>query len=99
MRVRGDTTDSLMWGFQSSFRRGVKTALEKSLEVLGVTVEATVFLVGLPSESGSGHRVCVEPQDGPIGAGDLDGLQESAAGFSNDALDGKLVVTTRWIHE
>ena len=36
-----------MWGFQRTFRRAVERALQKSLEVLGVTVEPTVFLIGL----------------------------------------------------
>ncbi len=64
-----------------------------------MTVEPTVFLVGLSSESGSGRRVCVEPQDGPIVPGDFDGLHDSAGEFSNDDPDRKLVIPARWIHE
>ncbi len=33
-----------MWGFQRMFRSAVESALQKSLEVLGVAVEPTVFL-------------------------------------------------------
>ena len=41
-----------MWGFQRTFRSAVERALQKSLEVLGVTVEPTVFLIGLLKEGG-----------------------------------------------
>ncbi len=58
-----------MWGFQSSFRRSVGTALQKWLEALGLTVEPTVCLIGLLKEGGSGHPLCVEPEDGPIVSG------------------------------
>lgn len=67
-----------MWGLQSSFRRGVETALQRSLEMLGVSAEPTVFLIGLLREGRSGHPVSVEPEDGPIMAGDFDCLRARA---------------------
>lgn len=67
-----------MWGFQRPFRSAVEKALRKSLEVLGVTVEPTVFLIGLLKEGGSGHPLCVEPEDGPTVPADFDGLHDRA---------------------
>jgi hypothetical protein len=52
--------------------------LQKSLEVLGVTVEPTVFLIGRLREGGSGYPLCVEPEDGPIVPADFDGLRDRA---------------------
>jgi hypothetical protein len=50
----------------------VERALQKSLEVLGVTVEPRVFLIGRLREGGSGYPLCVEPEDGPIVPADFE---------------------------
>lgn len=88
-----------MWGFQSSFRKGVEAALQKSLEVLGLRVEPTVFLIGLSREDGSGYPLCVEPEDGPIVPGDFDGLRDRATDLCHQDPDSKLSITAAWIHE
>jgi hypothetical protein len=88
-----------MWGFQRMFRSSVEMALQKSLEVLGVTVEPTVFLIGLLKEGGSGHPLCVEPEDGPIVPADFDGLHDRATELFDQDPDSKLWISTAWIHE
>ena len=88
-----------MWGFQSSFRRGVEVAAQRSLEVLGVTVEPTVFLIGLLRDGGSGHPLCVEPEDGPIVPGDFRDLSGRAAELYDKDPDSKLFISAAWIHE
>ena len=97
--VRGDTIELFMWGFQRTFRSTVESALQKSLEVLGMTVEPTVFLIGLLKEGGSGHPLCVEPEDGPIVPTDFDGLHDRATELYHQNPDSKLRITTAWIHE
>ncbi|WP_156763144.1 hypothetical protein [Mycobacterium sp. E787] len=74
-----DAIDRFMWGFQSPFRGSVEIALRSSLEALGVSAEPTVFLIGLPRKKGSGHPLCVEPEDGLIVPADFDGLFDRAA--------------------
>jgi hypothetical protein len=76
--VRGDTIEQFMWGFQRQFRSVVEIALRRLLEVLGIAVEPTVFLVGLLEEGGSRYPICVEPEDGPIAASDFDDLHDKA---------------------
>ena len=84
-----------MWGFQRTFRSAVEMALQKSLEVLGVTVEPTVFLIGLLKEGGSGHPLCVEPEDGPIVLADFDGLHDRATELFDQDPDSKLWISAR----
>ena len=88
-----------MWGFQRTFRSTVEIALQRSLEVLGVAVEPTVFLIGLLKEGGSGHPLCVEPEDGPIVPADFDGLHDRATELFDQDPDSKLWISTAWIHE
>jgi hypothetical protein len=88
-----------MWDFQSSFRRSVETALRQSLDALGVTVEPTVFLIGLPREDRSGGQVWVEPVDGPIVPGDFGGLHDRATELYHQDPDSTLAITAGWLHE
>jgi hypothetical protein len=97
--VRGDTIELFMWGFQRTFRSSVEIALQRSLEVLGVAVEPTVFLIGLLKEGGSGHPLCVEPEDGPIVPADCDGLHDSATEHFDQDPDSKLWISAAWIRE
>ena len=88
-----------IWDFQSSFRRSVETALHDSLEALGVTVEPTVFLIGVLREDRSGRQLSVEPQDGPIVPGDFAGLHDRAAELYHQDLDSQLTFTAEWLQE
>jgi hypothetical protein len=97
--VRGDTIEQFMWRFQRTFRSAVERALQRSLEVLGVAVEPTVFLIGLLREGGSGHPLCVEPEDGPIVPTDFDGLHDRATELYHQDPDSKLLVSAAWIRE
>jgi hypothetical protein len=97
--VRGDTIELFMWGFQRTFRSAVEIALRKSPEVLGATVEPTVFLIGLLKEGGSGHQLCVEPEDGPIVPADFDGLHDRATELFDQDPDSRLLVSTAWIRQ
>ena len=88
-----------MWGFQRTFRSAVEIALQRSLEVLGVAAEPTVFLIGLLKEGGSGHPLCVEPEDGPIVPADFDGLNDRTTELFDQDPDSKLWISTPWIRE
>ena len=88
-----------MWRFQRSFRSAVEKALQRSLEVLGVAIEPTVFLIGLLKEGGSGHPLCVEPEDGPIVPADFDGLHDRATELFDQDPESKLLVSAAWIRE
>lgn len=88
-----------MWGFQRTFRSTVEKALQRSLEVLGVTVEPKVFLIGLLKEGGSGHPLCVEPEDGPIVPADFDGLHDRVTELFDKDPNSKLLVSAPWIRQ
>lgn len=54
-----------MWGYQTHFRAGLEFRANRVFEKLGAEIEPKVLLVGLRrAESGGGHPVCVEPEDG-----------------------------------
>jgi hypothetical protein len=97
--MRSDTIEQFMWGFQGPFRSSVEIALQRSLEVLGVTVEPTVFLIGLLREGRSGHPLCVEPTDGPIVPADFYGLHDKASELYHQDPDSDLEISTAWFQE
>ena len=88
-----------MWGFQGPFRSSVEIALQRSLEVLGVTVEPTVFLIGLLREGRSGLPLCVEPADGPVVPADFYGLHDRAGELYHQDPDSALEISTAWFQE
>jgi hypothetical protein len=88
-----------MWRFQRTFRTAVETTLQRSLEVLGVTVEPTVFLIGLLRKDGSGHPLCVEPEDGPIIPADFNGLHDRAAEVFDQDPESKVLISAAWIRQ
>jgi len=54
-----------MWGYQPHFRLAVELRAKRVFELLGAETEPKVFLVGLRRPGrGSGHPVCIEPEDG-----------------------------------
>ncbi len=88
-----------MWGYQDTFRRGVETDLEGAWEVIGVTAEPTVFLIGLLIPDGSGHPLCIEPEDGPIIPADFAGLDERADELYHDDPDSRVYFGDQRSHE
>jgi sensor domain DACNG-containing protein/sensor domain DACNH-containing protein len=88
-----------MWGFQRTFRSAVEIALRRSLEMLGAAVEPTVFLIGLLKEGGSGHPLCVEPEDGPIVPTDFDRLDDRATELFDQDPESKVLISAAWIRE
>lgn len=54
-----------MWGYQTHFRATLKYLSERTLKLIGIDVEPTVFLVGLARPlCSSVHSVCIEPETG-----------------------------------
>jgi hypothetical protein len=76
--MRAKNITQFMWGFQPNFRRSVEWDVQRSLKTIGVDVEPTVFLIGVLIEGGSRLPLCVEPENGPIGPADFDGLRDRA---------------------
>jgi hypothetical protein len=97
--VQGDTIEQFMWSFQRQFRISVEMRLRKSLEVVGVSAEPTVFLIGLLRKGGSGHPLCVEPERGPITPADFDGLHERAIELYHQDPDSAVISSVAWLHE
>ncbi|OYN76231.1 diadenylate cyclase [Mycolicibacterium sphagni] len=88
-----------MWGFQNSFQGAVESKVHQALQVLGLTVEPTVFLVGLLSEGGTRHPLCVQPENGPVAPADFDALEGRAAELLADDLDSSADFGAAWITE
>ncbi|WP_020103943.1 hypothetical protein [Mycobacterium sp. 360MFTsu5.1] len=95
----GNTITLFMWGFQRSFRHDVETDLERSLEAIGIPVKPTVFLIGLSAEGGSGHPLCIEPEDGPIVVADFEGLHERADTLYNEDPNSQMRFSDQRSHE
>lgn len=88
-----------MWGFQDSFQGAVEGKLQQALAILGLTVEPTVFLIGLLAEGGTRHRLCVQPENGPITPADFGALEDRAAELLADDPDSSADFTAAWITE
>jgi hypothetical protein len=97
--MAGRQIELFMWGFQDSFQGAVQGKLQQSLQVLGLTIEPTVFLVGLLRVGGDRHPLCVQPEDGPITPADFDDLQERATKLLDQDEDSRADFGTAWITE
>ena len=53
-----------MWGYQPHFRIGLESFAERVLADAGLNVNVEALLVGVQQPGGSGHPVCVEPENG-----------------------------------
>ena len=72
------TIDQFMWGFQSLFRVVVQGEIEKSLSSIGLPVDVRVALVGFALVGSARHKVCVEPEDGPLSIDHLAAVPDRA---------------------
>lgn len=58
------TIEYFMWGYQTHFLIGLRTAAESLFEKLDPELNPQVFMVGLLTENGPDrHPICVEPED------------------------------------
>src|SRR5271166_4261658 len=88
-----------MWGFQPHFRRSVEWELKGSLRKLGVHVEPMVVLIGLLKMDGSGHPVCIEPEDGPMAPADFGGVHARATQLYEEGPDSRMSFSNARMHE
>ena len=88
-----------MWGFQDSFQGAVEGKLQQTLQVLGLTVEPTVFLVGLLGDGGTRHPLCVQPENGPITPTDFDALEGRVTALLDQDADRHADFGVAWITE
>ena len=60
------TIDQFMWRYQEHFRIGVELNIARALSEIGMNADVRVVLVGFATEDDLGHRICIEPENGPI---------------------------------
>lgn len=68
--------DQFMWSFQQHFRHGVEYGTKIALSRIGLPEEARAVLVGFATTDDARHRVCIEPEDGPLNTGHLAAVSE-----------------------
>lgn len=89
----------LMWGFQDFFQGAVESKLRQALQVVGLSAEPTVFLVGLLCEGDTRHPLCVQPEDGPVTPADFEALHARATELFTADPDGSTDFGVAWITE
>ena len=62
-----------MWAYQRYFRVSVEIEVREALSQIGLQTDdrVKVLLIGLATEDGLRHEVCIEPENGPLVVGDL----------------------------
>ena len=70
--------DQFMWAFQHIFRTSVEYEIEKTLSTIGLHThgKAKVLLIGIAKKDDLRHKICIEPEGGPLIVDDLRSLQE-----------------------
>lgn len=91
--------DCFMWGFQPHFRMQVGSTFKSALADLGIEVEPEVLLVGFLLEGRHGNPICIEPEDGPVAADDLNGVPARAQQLYDDDPDSRLLHSDPRAHE
>ena len=67
-----------MWPFQQAFRFHVEYDIQKVLTRIGLQTngKVKVLLIGLATKDNLRHELCIEPEDGPLIAGDLCSIRD-----------------------
>jgi hypothetical protein len=79
------TIDLFMWGFQSYFRTSAKVSAESLFQKLDPALDPRVLLVGTLVDDVEGrHPLCVDPEDGEILLGELEGLSQHMAAAKHE---------------
>lgn len=65
--------DQFMWSFQQHFRLGVEHQVGDVLSRIGLQTsnQVVVLLIGFATNNELVHKVCIEPEDGPLTVDDL----------------------------
>lgn len=73
------TIDQFMWEFQHWFRFHIQIQIRRVLEELGLApTDTKVVLVGIATDAGARHAICVEPETGPLLAEHLESVMTRA---------------------
>lgn len=72
------TIDQFMWSFQHMFRPRLERSARTVLLELGLETTPTAYLIGVQSTDADRHRICIEPEDGPLVQADFDGIFDRA---------------------
>ena len=94
-----DTIDQFMWGFQSHFRFLVQREIKRSLSSIGLPVDVRVALVGFALDGSARHRICVEPEDGPLSIDHLAAVPARADELFTLDPESKIMITDPRLHE
>ena len=94
-----DTIDQFMWGYQQHFRLAVERKTRNALSRIGLPVEVRVVLVGFATPGNVHHRVCIEPEDGPLNTGHLSSVPDRADELYAADPDSQGIHTDPRVHE
>lgn len=89
---RGKAIKQFMWGYQSYFRIGVETRLERALQSIGFVDDSEVFLVGFQTRGAHSYPICIEPEDGPYNPNDLNSIAARAKQLYEEHPDQEMII-------
>ena len=76
-----ETIDQYIWGFQQHFRLGVEYEIQHVLSEIGLQTnnKVKVCLIGFAAETDLKHRICIEPEEGPLSVDDFRSVDNRTA--------------------
>ena len=81
------------------FRIGVKLGIESALAKIDIPLEARVILVGFALDNSQRHVICIEPEDGPLTTGHLDGVLARAKALFDARAETSIIYSDRRLNE
>ena len=90
-----------MWGFQQHFRHGVDYAVRNIMAHVGLQTnnQVKVMLIGFATRDSLRHKVCIEPEDGPLVIDDLRSVEKRTEEIRRADPEADVFDTNPRVHE
>ena len=93
--------DQFMWGFQGHFRSGVEYETQEVLSHIGLRTndKVKVLLIGFATEDDLLHKICIEPENGPLVVDDLRSVRKKTEEILKADPESGMLHTNARVHE
>ena len=93
--------DQYMWGLQHYFRVRVENQMKDVLSDIGLQASGStkVILIGLATRGELKHRICIEPENGPLEVDDLETIDERSLEIAKADPEAQVFISDPRFHE
>lgn len=97
--MSGMSINQFMWAFQPHFRISAGQAVRRVLANIGIEADPTVVLIGFANHPEARHRICVEPENGPLTQEHLAGVETRGREIYEADPESQMMHSNRDLHD